>query len=305
MRSQRVGRPAGSRGDGRPSRPHRCGSAPRDAAATAWREGRVRGAPPPPLAGAARAGPPPPRSVRGQKPRDARRRSQRGRSRRRLANAAPLSTARRGIFSPRVGRAMRPRARPGRVALAAIVAILLALAVGSAHAARDTKLYKTLEISPDADDRTIQKAYRKLALCVRRGRRRTGRAGRAGGRAGERARRSGFEIPRGRPEAGRGPGGRGTGESPRGRRAARGGVVPGALAGRVGGLVGSNVGRLGRRPPRPSLLISFSISCAHAPLSPPPPLPFSLFRAASTTPTATRIPARRRSFARLRTRTRF
>lgn len=40
---------------------------------------------------------------------------------------------------------------------------LLLLAAGAA-AVRDTKYYEHLGVSPDADDRTIQKAYRRQAL---------------------------------------------------------------------------------------------------------------------------------------------
>lgn len=46
---------------------------------------------------------------------------------------------------------------------ALLLAALLALA-HSCGAVRETKYYDWLGISPDADDRTIQKAYRRQAL---------------------------------------------------------------------------------------------------------------------------------------------
>lgn len=42
--------------------------------------------------------------------------------------------------------------------------LLLALCAACAQAVRDTKFYDTLGISPDADEATIKKAYRRQAL---------------------------------------------------------------------------------------------------------------------------------------------
>lgn len=41
--------------------------------------------------------------------------------------------------------------------------LLLSLAL-TVQCVRDTKLYDVLHVSPDADERTIQKAYRRQAL---------------------------------------------------------------------------------------------------------------------------------------------
>lgn len=43
-------------------------------------------------------------------------------------------------------------------------ALLLLLAAAGAGAVRETKYYDSLGISPDADEKTIQKAYRRAAL---------------------------------------------------------------------------------------------------------------------------------------------
>jgi hypothetical protein len=53
--------------------------------------------------------------------------------------------------------------RSWAVSLGSSLLVLLAAAVG---AVRETKYYDALGVSPDADDRTIQKAYRRAALCV-------------------------------------------------------------------------------------------------------------------------------------------
>ena len=41
---------------------------------------------------------------------------------------------------------------------------LLLLLLAAARAVRDTKYYDVLGVAPDADDKTIQKAYRRAAL---------------------------------------------------------------------------------------------------------------------------------------------
>lgn len=43
-------------------------------------------------------------------------------------------------------------------------ALLLLLAAAGVGAVRETKYYDFLGISPDADEKTIQKAYRRAAL---------------------------------------------------------------------------------------------------------------------------------------------
>lgn len=48
--------------------------------------------------------------------------------------------------------------------LAAALLLLLAAATGQAGAVRDSKYYDALGIGTDADDKTIQKAYRRAAL---------------------------------------------------------------------------------------------------------------------------------------------
>lgn len=57
---------------------------------------------------------------------------------------------------------MRWRVQP-RTAGAGIC-LLLALCAACVQAVRDTKFYDTLGISPDADEATIKKAYRRQAL---------------------------------------------------------------------------------------------------------------------------------------------
>jgi DnaJ-domain-containing protein 1 len=42
--------------------------------------------------------------------------------------------------------------------------LCLLLLAGTAAAVRDTKYYEVLGLSPDADDQTIKKAYRRQAL---------------------------------------------------------------------------------------------------------------------------------------------
>jgi preprotein translocase subunit Sec63 len=44
------------------------------------------------------------------------------------------------------------------------ICLLLALCVACVRAVRDPKYYDTLGISPDADEATIKKAYRRQAL---------------------------------------------------------------------------------------------------------------------------------------------
>ena len=48
--------------------------------------------------------------------------------------------------------------------LLAIAATLLALLAAPALCVRSTKLYDVLGVAPDADERTIKKAYKKQAL---------------------------------------------------------------------------------------------------------------------------------------------
>ena len=45
-----------------------------------------------------------------------------------------------------------------------LLLLLLAAAAGAVGAVRETKYYDALGVSADADDRTIQKAYRRQAL---------------------------------------------------------------------------------------------------------------------------------------------
>lgn len=45
-----------------------------------------------------------------------------------------------------------------------IVWLVLAVCAACVQAVRDTKFYDTLGISPDADEATIKKAYRRQAL---------------------------------------------------------------------------------------------------------------------------------------------
>ena len=57
---------------------------------------------------------------------------------------------------------MRSRVAP--CAAGAGICLLLALCAACVGAVRDTKYYDTLGISPDADEATIKKAYRRQAL---------------------------------------------------------------------------------------------------------------------------------------------
>lgn len=62
---------------------------------------------------------------------------------------------------------MRQRRSAGwaaAVRLVAAAALLVALCPTLSAAVRDTKYYDVLGVAPDADDRTIQKAYRRQAL---------------------------------------------------------------------------------------------------------------------------------------------
>lgn len=54
------------------------------------------------------------------------------------------------------------RHRPGGGAL--LLPLLLLAAAAAVRAVRDTKYYDHLGVSPDADEKTIQKAYRRQAL---------------------------------------------------------------------------------------------------------------------------------------------
>lgn len=60
-------------------------------------------------------------------------------------------------------RAARPCQRRPWHRLGGTLLLLLAAAAG-AGAVRETKYYDFLGISPDADEKTIQKAYRRAAL---------------------------------------------------------------------------------------------------------------------------------------------
>ena len=81
---------------------------------------------------------------------------------RRPAGPAPLQHSHRGGSARPPAAMARRAAHPWQRRLGG--ALLLLLLAAGAGAVRETKYYDSLGISPDADEKTIQKAYRRAAL---------------------------------------------------------------------------------------------------------------------------------------------
>ena len=81
-----------------------------------------------------------------------------------IGSKRPLENRSQGTISQSTTAATMPGCThhtAGRLALLPLLLLAAAVAVG---AVRETKYYDALGVSPDADERTIQKAYRRQAL---------------------------------------------------------------------------------------------------------------------------------------------